>query len=100
MTFAEVIPYLKAGEQIIRKSDPWPLIARRDDGKVFMIHTAACVPWIPTIEDLTATDWEIHVPQPGERIGANSIRVEQSPLKRAANKCRELADRIAKDRKS
>lgn len=99
MTFPEVIPTLQAGESAIRQkwidragagADLHRLaISVRPDGTVTNVFG-----WWCTIEDLTATDWieYIHVPRPGEH------QAEQSPLKRAASKCRELADRISKHR--
>lgn len=64
MTYDEIARYIAVGDAAQR--DTWPrhrAIARDDDGNVFIYPDETGwggVPYAPTAEDATATDWLIY----------------------------------------
>lgn len=70
MTFAEAISELGFGEKIRRQGwMPGAIICVSPEGDVIRVavnQASYGIAWYPKLADLTATDWEIHVPRPGE----------------------------------
>ena len=69
MFFADAVKELASGEKIRRHGwEPGGFIQVDPLGFVFSpnLKAGGTSFWCPTISDLTASDWQIHVPRPGE----------------------------------
>jgi hypothetical protein len=71
MFFADAVKFL-ASSQFIRRHGWMPgavINVHPNYGTIqkSMIGKPESTPWEPRLSDLTAADWELHVPRPGEQ---------------------------------
>lgn len=64
MKFSEAIAALQRGLTVRRKADPVLICAAEESGLI--VYRYSGKPILLTLRDIAATDWQIHVPRPGE----------------------------------